>query len=137
LESSAPYTLFGLTLGVGPREHDSEPAYYPGTVTLNVEFTYDRGYPARAPSLDDAGEEGSPEFFDFKHVIATHQVVAETADKAIQVVVTSGADIYNRLTFETLARIEAGLIEARRASRDEAKADEAVIKQFIDFGALQ
>lgn len=137
MDYTAPYTLFGLTLAVGPHEHDSEPARFAGTVVLDVDFTYDKGYPARPASLDDPGEEGQPEHFDFKRVRATHPVVAATADKTVSVIVNTGADIHDRLPFATLARIEADLIERRRLSQDDAKVDQAVIARFLDLEALQ
>lgn len=137
MDYSVPYTLFGLALAVGSRDHDSEPARFAGTVVLNVEFTYDPGYPARPASLGDPGEEGKPEHFDFKHVRTTHPVVAETSAQDVRVVVSSGADIYDRLSFAALAGIEADLIERRRLSRADAQVDAAVIARFVDLEALQ
>lgn len=138
MEHSAPYMLSGLTLAVGPQEHESEPAHFAGTVVLNVEFLYDAGYPGRPPRPGDPGDDGLPEMFDFKRLVTTHPVVLETRDRSLRVIVNSGADLYERLSFATLAQIEADLIQRRRESRLDAKLDAAVIGQFLgDMEALR
>lgn len=137
MDYSAPYTLHGLTLAVGPHEHESEPAHFGGSVVLDVEFTYEPGYPARPAGLGDPGDPGLPEEFDFKRVLATHPIVLETRDRTLRVIVSSGADIYERLPQARLDMIEADLIERRRGSRIGALVDAAVIASMVDLEALQ
>jgi hypothetical protein len=132
LDHTAYITLPELSLPLGP--NGAVLMHLAGPILLEVEFTYEPGYPGRPASASgDPGDPGLPEEFDFKHVRTQHPLVLTSPDSDIRTVISAGHDLFEHLTALQLLAIETELVQRRRDSRLDAKVDEAIVARAMGY----